>query len=53
MGAIDRGYRVVLVRDALCSSADPTHDATLTLYQERFGQQIEVATADTILGGWT
>lgn len=27
LGAIDIGYRVVLVIDALCSSSDATHDA--------------------------
>jgi nicotinamidase-related amidase len=27
LGAIDWGFRVILVTDALCSSADETHDA--------------------------
>ncbi len=26
LGAIERGSRVILVSDVLCSSADPTHD---------------------------
>ena len=51
-GAIDFGYRVVLATDALCSSSDTTHDALLTLYQERFAQQIEAADAATILTNW-
>jgi hypothetical protein len=38
--------------DALCSVSDETHDALLTLYSTRFGQQIEVADVDTILGSW-
>lgn len=43
LGAVDRGFRVVLVRDGICSSRDSTHDAVMQLYEERFGQQIEVA----------
>jgi nicotinamidase-related amidase len=43
LGAVDRGFRVVLVRDGICSSRDSTHDAVMRLYEERFGQQIEVA----------
>jgi len=53
LGAVDLGYRVVLARDALCSASDRTHDALLTLYRERFGQQIEVASADAILANWS
>jgi nicotinamidase-related amidase len=53
IGAVDLGFRVVLARDALCSASDRTHDALLTLYTERFGQQIEVAPAEVILAAWT
>jgi nicotinamidase-related amidase len=52
LDAVDLGYRVILARDALCSVSDKTHDALMTLYQERFGQQIEAASADVILGLW-
>lgn len=52
IGAVDRGYRVVLPTDALCSSRDATHDALLTLYRERFGQQVETATAAEVLAAW-
>jgi nicotinamidase-related amidase len=52
LGAVDLGYRVVLATDALCSSADETHDALLTLYRQRFAQQIETAEAETILANW-
>jgi nicotinamidase-related amidase len=52
MDAIDRGHRVVLVADALCSGADRTHDALMTLYRERFGQQVELADAETVLSCW-
>ena len=52
LGAVDRGYRVVIPTDALCSSSDHTHDALLTLYRERYGQQVETATADKVLEAW-
>ena len=52
LGAVDYGYRVVLPIDALCSSSDRTHDALLTLYRERYSQQIETATAGAILSKW-
>jgi nicotinamidase-related amidase len=52
LGAVDRGYRVILPTDALCSSSDATHDALLTLYRQRFSQQIETATTDEILRAW-
>jgi len=53
LGAIDRGYRVVVASDAICSSADETHDASLQLYQGRYGQQVEIATVEEILAAWT
>lgn len=52
LGAVDRGFRVVVATDAVCSSADQTHDAVLTLFRSRLGQQIETATARQILEGW-
>ena len=52
LGALDRGYRAVVVTDGLCSSADETHDAALRLYESRFGQQLETATAETVLAAW-
>jgi nicotinamidase-related amidase len=53
LGAVDRGYRVVIPTDAICSSSDTAHDASLTVYRERYGQQVETATADEILRAWT
>jgi nicotinamidase-related amidase len=52
LGAVDRGYRVIVATDALCSSSDETHDALMTLYQNRYGQQVETVTTDTILENW-
>ncbi|AZO48743.1 MAG: isochorismatase family protein [Mesorhizobium sp.] len=53
LGAIDFGYRVVLVTDALCSTSDATHDALLTVYHQRFAQQVETVEMETILSEWT
>lgn len=52
MGAVDRGYRVILAEDATCSSADETHDNLMRLYHSRYGQQIETAYVEQILSGW-
>jgi nicotinamidase-related amidase len=52
MGAIDWGFRAILVTDALCSSADETHDAMMNIYTNRFGQQVECVTTDTLLDTW-
>jgi len=52
LGAIDWGYRVILVIDALCSSADETHDAMMNVYLNRFGEQVETVTTDTLLESW-
>jgi nicotinamidase-related amidase len=52
LGAVDRGYRIVVATDGLCSSSDEAHDASLSLYQRRYGQQVETATTDTILRHW-
>lgn len=52
LGAVDRGFRVVLAIDALCSSADATHDALMELYLSRFSEQIEAATTAEILHNW-
>ena len=50
--AVDLGYRVVLVRDAVCSSSDAGHDALLEVYHRRYSEQIETADAATILSRW-
>ncbi|GGC83752.1 cysteine hydrolase family protein [Chelatococcus reniformis] len=52
LGAVDHGYRVVIVTDALCSSSDETHDAMMTLYHNRYSQQVEAATTEQVLEGW-
>jgi nicotinamidase-related amidase len=52
MHAVDLGYRIVLPTDALCSGSDATHDALLSLYRNRYSQQIETCTSDELLDYW-
>lgn len=52
LGAVDLGYRVVLATDAICSSADETHDAMMEIYHSRFGMQVETAKVDEIVDAW-
>ena len=52
LSAVDLGYRVVVAADAICSSVDSTHDALMTLYTQRFAEQIELADTATLLGSW-
>jgi nicotinamidase-related amidase len=44
LDAVDLGFRVIVVEDALCSSFDEGHDALMTLYRNRFSEQIELMT---------
>jgi nicotinamidase-related amidase len=53
LGAIDWGFRVILVTDALCSSADETHDSMMKIYTSRFGQQVECLSTETLLAMWS
>jgi nicotinamidase-related amidase len=52
LGGVDRGDRVVIVADALCSSSDDTHDALMTLYAQRYTQQVETARTDEVIENW-
>lgn len=52
LGAVDCGFPVVLVEDAVCSSSDEGHDALLALFRQRFAEQIELATASEVLAAW-
>ena len=52
LGAIDWGFRVILATDALFSSADETHDAMMNVYMNRFGEQVETVTTQTLLNSW-
>ncbi|WP_268905725.1 cysteine hydrolase family protein [Devosia sediminis] len=48
LGAIDLGYHVVLVTDAIFGSADPTHDAMLEIYHSRFQMQLSTTTVSDL-----
>lgn len=52
LGAIDRGYRVILVADGVCSSRDDSHDALKELFLERFDMQAELACCAEIRESW-
>src|SRR5690606_22630513 len=52
LGAVDRGFRVILVTDAVCGSADETHDALMEVYHSRFSEQIEAVTMQETLESW-
>jgi len=52
LAAVDLGYRVILVSDAVCSSSDEGHDALMKMYHKRYTEQIEVADAVTIMKRW-
>ena len=52
LDAVDRGYRVIVARDAVCSSSDEGHDMLMRLYHTRFTEQIETADVETILSRW-
>jgi nicotinamidase-related amidase len=49
LGAIDLGYRVILLSDAICSGADETHDASMKLLGDRFSVQLEIMTSEEFL----
>jgi nicotinamidase-related amidase len=49
LGGIDLGYRVIVLSDAVCSGADETHDASLTLLGDRFSVQLDLVTTEQFL----
>lgn len=52
LGAVDLGFRVVLAIDAICSSSDQTHDALVQFYRSRLAIQVELASAEEVVGSW-
>ena len=52
LAAIDHGYRIVMARDAVCSSSDASHDAIIDLFHRRFDVQVDVAEVAEILETW-
>lgn len=53
LGAVDRGFRTILITDAICSSTDRTHDALMELYRSRFSEQVEAVSMDEVLRAWS
>jgi nicotinamidase-related amidase len=52
LSAVDLGFRVVIVEDALCSSSDEGHDALMTMYRTRLHEQIDVVKAAELFELW-
>ncbi len=52
IGAIDRGFRTMLISDALASGSDAGHAAALASVYPRFDQQIELIDTETLLREW-
>ncbi len=52
LSAVDLGFRVVLVEDALCSSSDVGHDALMTMYRTRFHGQVDLVTTEELMELW-
>jgi nicotinamidase-related amidase len=50
--AIDRGYRTILISDAIASSSPGGHRASLDGVYPRFDQQVELIDTDTLLKAW-
>lgn len=49
LGAVDRGYRVVVVTDAVASFSAEGHRAVLDAILPRLPEQVELATTDAVL----
>jgi len=49
LGAIDLGFRVIMLSDAVCSGADETHDAAVDLLGDRFSVQLELMQTEAFL----
>ncbi|MBH5367876.1 cysteine hydrolase family protein [Bradyrhizobium glycinis] len=52
LSAVDLGFRIVIIEDALCSSSDVGHDALMTMYRTRFHGQIDLVTAEELAEIW-
>ena len=49
LGAIDLGYRAIILTDAVCSGAAETSDASLKLLETRFTAQMDAMSTETFL----
>lgn len=49
MGAIDLGFHVVVLSDAICSGTDETHDKIIDVLAERFSVQLKLMDTEHFL----
>ncbi|WP_345483443.1 cysteine hydrolase [Shinella granuli] len=49
LGAIDLGYRAIILTDAVCSGTDETYDASLKLLERRFTTQMDAMPTEAFL----
>ncbi|MFD1745643.1 cysteine hydrolase family protein [Rhizobium helianthi] len=49
LGAIDLGFRIVVLSDAVCSGTDETHDAAIDLLAKRFSVQLDLVETEAFL----
>jgi len=49
LGAIDLGFHVIVLSDAVCSGADETHDAAIDLLGDRFSVQLQLVKTEEFL----
>ncbi len=52
LSAVDLGLRVILATDALTSSDQAAHDATLHIIARRLPNQVDLATTAEIIAAW-
>ncbi len=52
LDAVDFGFRIIIIEDALCSSSDAGHDALMTMYRSRFHMQIELISSPSLPDVW-
>jgi nicotinamidase-related amidase len=52
LGAVDLGFRVVVVTDAVCSSSDAAHDAMQVFFGQRLSLQVETAETAEVIEAW-
>ena len=52
LDAVNIGFHVVIVEDALCSSSNAGHEALMTMYRLRFSEQIDLVKAKALPELW-
>ncbi|MFV3130905.1 cysteine hydrolase [Niveispirillum sp. KHB5.9] len=52
LASVDLGFRTIIAADAICGSADETHDALVRFYHTRLSEQVEITSVEAILEGW-